>query len=84
MIAQDLASSARRGAGFPWGDAWGPQRHYPNIIIIWDGRICMFAVLLLYVKFALSFVHKVYIGFLHVSCMRDWTVGVAQYSKFTC
>jgi hypothetical protein len=28
----------------------------------------------------LSFVYKVYIGFL--SRMRDWTVAVAQYSKF--
>jgi hypothetical protein len=39
----------------------------------------MFAVLL---RFALSFVYKVYIGF--VSRMRDWTVAVAQYSKFAC
>jgi hypothetical protein len=51
----------------------------PNFTIIWDGRICMFAVLL---RFTLSFVYKVYIGFL--SCMRDWTVAVAQYSKFAC
>jgi hypothetical protein len=35
----------------------------------------MFAVLL---RFTLSFVYKVYIGFL--SRMRDWTVAVAQYS----
>jgi hypothetical protein len=34
----------------------------------------MFAVLL---RFTLSFVYKVYIGFL--SRMRDWTVAVAQY-----
>jgi hypothetical protein len=39
----------------------------------------MFAVLL---RFTLSFVCKVYIGFL--SHMRDWTVAVAQYSKFAC
>jgi hypothetical protein len=39
----------------------------------------MFAVLL---RFTLSFVYKVYIGFL--SRMRDWTVAVAQYSKFPC
>ena len=51
------------------------QRYYPNITIIWDGRICMFAVLL---RFTLSFVYKVYIGFL--SRMRDWTVAVAQYT----
>jgi hypothetical protein len=55
------------------------QRYYPNITIISDGRICMFAVLL---RFTLSFVYKVYIGFL--SRMRDWTVAVAQYSKFAC
>jgi hypothetical protein len=36
----------------------------------------MSAVLL---RFTLSFVYKVYIGFL--SRMRDWTVAVAQYSK---
>jgi hypothetical protein len=53
--------------------------YYPNITIIWDGRICMFAVLL---RFTLSFLYKVYIGFL--SPMRDWTVTVAQYSKFAC
>ena len=35
----------------------------------------MFAVLL---RFTLSFVYKVYIGFL--SRMRDWTVAVAQYT----
>jgi hypothetical protein len=35
----------------------------------------MFAVLL---RFTLSFVYKVYIGFL--SRMRDWTVAVAQHS----
>ena len=39
----------------------------------------MLAVLL---RFTLSFIYKVYIGFL--SCMRDWTVAVAQYSKFSC
>ena len=39
----------------------------------------MFAVLL---RFTLSFVYKVYIGFL--SRMRDWTIAVAQYSKFAC
>jgi hypothetical protein len=39
----------------------------------------MFAVLL---RFTLSFVYQVYIGFL--SRMRDWTVAVAQYSKFAC
>jgi hypothetical protein len=39
----------------------------------------MFAVLL---RFTISFVYKVYICFL--SRMRDWTVAVAQYSKFTC
>jgi hypothetical protein len=33
-------------------------------------------------RFTLSFVYKVYIGFL--SRMRDWTVAVAQYSKFAC
>jgi hypothetical protein len=55
------------------------QRYYPNITIIWDGRICMFAVLL---RFTLSFVYKVYIGFL--SRMRDWTVAVAEYSKVAC
>jgi hypothetical protein len=27
------------------------QRYYPNISIIWDGRICMFAVLLRSVTF---------------------------------
>ena len=32
-------------------------------------------------RFTLSFVYKVYIGFL--SRMRDWTVAVAQYSKFS-
>jgi hypothetical protein len=37
------------------------QRYYPNITITWDGRICMFAVLL---RFTLSFVYKVYIVFL--------------------
>jgi hypothetical protein len=48
------------------------QRYYPNITIIWDGRICMFAFLL---RFTLS-----------LSRMRDWTVAVAQtqYSKFAC
>jgi hypothetical protein len=50
-----------------------------NITIIWDGQICMFAVLL---RFTLSCVYKVYIGFL--SRMRDWTVAIAQYSKFAC
>jgi hypothetical protein len=25
------------------------QRYYPNITIIWDGRICMFAVLLRFI-----------------------------------
>jgi hypothetical protein len=49
------------------------QRYYPNITIICDCRICMFAVLW---RFTLSFVYKVYIGFL--SRMRDWTVAVAQ------
>jgi hypothetical protein len=39
----------------------------------------MFAVLF---RFTLSFVYEVYIGFL--SRMRDWTVAVAQYSKFAC
>jgi hypothetical protein len=39
----------------------------------------MFAVLL---RFTFSFVYKVYIGFL--SHMRDWTIAVAQYSKFAC
>jgi hypothetical protein len=33
-------------------------------------------------RFTFSFVYKVHIGFL--SCMRDWTVAVAQYSKFAC
>jgi hypothetical protein len=33
-------------------------------------------------EFTLSFVYKAYIGFL--SRMRDWTVAVAQYSKFAC
>jgi hypothetical protein len=37
----------------------------------------MFAVLL---RFTLSFVYKVCIGFL--SRMPDWTVAVAQYNKF--
>jgi hypothetical protein len=55
MPRADLASSARRGAGFPWVVHEGPllptvfrglQRYYPNITIIWDGRICMFTVLL--------------------------------------
>ena len=60
------------------------QRYYPNFTIIWDGRICMFAVLL---RFTLYFVYKVYIGSL--SCMYDWIVAVAQhstaqYSKFAC
>jgi hypothetical protein len=50
------------------------QHYYPNITIIQDGRIC--------VRLTLSFVYKVYIGFL--SRMRDWTVAVAQYSKFAC
>jgi hypothetical protein len=49
------------------------QRYYPNITIIWDGRICMFAILL---RFTLSLVYKVYIGFL--SCMRDWTVAAVE------
>jgi hypothetical protein len=39
----------------------------------------MFAVLL---RFTLSFVYKVYIGFL--SRMRDWTVAVAQYIQQIC
>jgi hypothetical protein len=39
------------------------QHYYPNITIIWDDRICMFAVLL---RFTLSFVYKVCIGFYHV------------------
>ena len=39
----------------------------------------MFAVLL---RFTLSFVYKVYIGFLSHMC--DWTVAVAQYSNFAC
>jgi hypothetical protein len=55
------------------------QRCYPNITITWDCWICLFAVLL---RFTLSFVYKVYIGFL--SHVRDWTVAVAQYSKFAC
>jgi hypothetical protein len=55
------------------------QRYYPNISIICDGRICMFAVLL---RFTLSFAYKVDIDFL--SRMRDWTVAVSQYSKFAC
>jgi hypothetical protein len=33
-----------------------------------------------YIRFTLSFVYKVYIGFLS----RDWTVAVAQGSKFAC
>jgi hypothetical protein len=33
-------------------------------------------------RFTLSFVYKVYIGFL--SPVRDWTVAVAQNSKFAC
>jgi hypothetical protein len=37
----------------------------------------MFAVLL---RFTLSFVYEVYIGFL--SCMRDWTVAVARKNLF--
>jgi hypothetical protein len=37
----------------------------------------MFAVLL---RFTLSFVYKIYIGFL--SCMCDWPVAAAQWSKF--
>jgi hypothetical protein len=57
------------------------QRYYPNITIIWDGRICMFAVLLRFTLQYLLFI-KIYIGFL--SRMRDWTVAVAQYSKFAC
>jgi hypothetical protein len=55
------------------------QRYYPNITIIWDGRICMFAVLL---RFTLSFVYKVFLGFF--SLMRDWTVAVAQHSTYMC
>jgi hypothetical protein len=34
------------------------------------------------VTFYIIFRYKVYIGFL--SRMRDWTVAVAQYSKFAC
>jgi hypothetical protein len=56
------------------------QRYYPNITIIWDGRICMFAVLL---RFTLSFIYKVYISFL--SCKRDWTLVKVQYIwKYGC
>ena len=50
------------------------QRYYPNIIIIWDGQIRMFAILL---RFTLPFVYKVYIGFLSRMC--DWTVALAQF-----
>jgi hypothetical protein len=55
------------------------QRYYLNITIIWDGRICMFAVLLrlhylLFIKFISAFYH--------VCVTRPF--GVAQYSKFTC
>jgi hypothetical protein len=39
------------------------QRYHPNITIIWDGRICMFAVLL---RFTLSFVYKFISAFYHV------------------
>jgi hypothetical protein len=53
------------------------QRYYPNIII-WDAEsacspFCYVLHYLLFIKF---------IGFL--SRMRDWTVAVAQYSKFAC
>jgi hypothetical protein len=51
----------------------------PTLPLLEDGRVCMFAILL---RFTLSFVYKVYIGFL--SRMRDWTDAVAQYSKFAC
>jgi hypothetical protein len=53
------------------------QRYCPNIAIIWDGRIHLFAL-----SFTSYFVYKVYIDFL--SGVRDWTVAVAQYSKFVC
>jgi hypothetical protein len=39
----------------------------------------MFAIML---RFTLSFIYKVYIGFL--SRMYDWIVAVAHYSKFVC
>ena len=58
----DLASSARRGAfhGVVHEGAllptllWSLQRYYPNITTIWDGRMCMFAILL---RFKLSCVY---------------------------
>jgi hypothetical protein len=33
---------------------WSLQRYYPNITTIWDGRMCMFAILL---RFKLSCVY---------------------------
>ena len=42
------------------------QRYYPNITFIWDDQICMFAVL---IRFTLSFVYKLYIGFLSRICV---------------
>jgi hypothetical protein len=51
----------------------------PTLPLFEMAQNCMFAVLL---RFTLSFVYKVYIGFL--SRKRDRTVAVAQYSKFTC
>ena len=71
MSGADLGSSVSRGAGFPWGGARGSlTAHsplqtatllYPNISIIWDGRICMFAVLL---RFTLYKLYKQKIRFI--------------------
>jgi hypothetical protein len=86
MSGADLGSSVSRGAGFPWGGARGSlTAHsplqtatllYPNISIIWDGRICMFAVLLRFNY--INFINKRYV----LSRMCDWTVAVPQYNKF--
>ena len=43
-------------------------------------KIATYACFAVLLRFTLSFVNKVYIGFL--SHMRDWTVAAAQYSKF--
>ena len=85
----NLASSTRRGAGFSWG--WCTREPYcplssavcnttiPTLLLfeMTESACSPFCYVL-----HLSFVYKVYIGFL--SRMRDWTVAVAQYSKFAC
>jgi hypothetical protein len=73
----DLASSARRGAGFPWGGEWGSLTAH---------SLLQSATLLS------QHYHYLRWSNLHVRCsvtfyilrMRDWTVAVAQYSKFAC